>query len=642
MMSVEVGFLPRSERARGWLSLMRLGPVASAFRTRWYFGLRAALSVGIPLLAGVITGHPSWGAVASLGGFAGFYGPGAPRSHRIRMTAGVGLALAVVVPLGSLCAPRAWLAVAFAGSVAATSSFVFLAWQVPPPREYLIVLAALAATGIPAGLTGALRECALVAGGAVVAGVVTVAPTLGRRRALPEGRAITTAWAAVAGALDAAGMPGAEEARASALAGVSQAHEVLTQAQSAPGDSRWRSLAAVQLVLASALSVSIEARSPLDPRWAAAVRGLAERPPDNTGLPPADTGAPPDGAGGPAGLPAAGDHDLPGLRWAIAQAGRILRGQTSGQDVAEAGGRSLPAELRAALSPHAVVLPAALRIGIVVAAGAALGRTLGLGHSYWVGLTAASVLQANNVTFLVRRSLNRVAGTIAGVGLAWIVFAPHPPVIAVAAVAICAQFAAEVMMPVLYGLAVTFVTVVALAVYDLAASGAGIGEAVGARLLDTLIGAALAVVLRIVLWPRANAIRMPYLQARTLQAATDAFRSRWLGDGPGLGQVQRRLQAELLSLRAVRRDTLADHVATPASADYVTPVIDELAILALGVPFDRPVPPRPDAEALLRRLDELTGALQTRTPPPDDDEPVTLPGYPRTEAAVNLLGSVIE
>jgi uncharacterized membrane protein YccC len=629
MMSVEVGFLPRSERARGWLSLMRLGPVASAFRTRWYFGLRAALSVGIPLLAGVITGHPSWGAVASLGGFAGFYGPGAPRSHRIRMTAGVGLALAVVVPLGSLCAPRPWLAVAFAGSVAATSSFVFLAWQVPPPREYLIVLAALAATGIPAGLSGALRECALVAGGAVVAGVVTVAPTLGRRRALPEGRAIATAWAAVAGALDAAGMPGAEEARGSALAGVSRAHEVLTQAQTAAGDPRWRFLAAVQLVLASALSVSIEARSPLDPCWAAAVRRLAERPPDGTGA--------------PAGLPAAGDHDLPGLRWAIVQAARILRGQTSGQDVAEAGGRSMPAELRAALSPHAVVLPAALRIGIVVAAGAALGRTLGLGHSYWVGLTAASVLQANNVTFLVRRSLNRVAGTIAGVGLAWIVFAPHPPVIAVAAVAICAQFAAEVMMPVLYGLAVTFVTVVALAVYDLAASGAGIGAAVGARLLDTLIGAALAVVLRIVLWPRANAIRMPYLQARTLQAATDAFRSRWLGDGPGLGQVQRRLQAELLSLRAVRRDTLADHVAaTPGSADYVTPVIDELAILALGIPFDRPVPPRPDAEALLRRLDELTGALQTRTPPPDDDEPVTLPGYPRTEAAVNLLGSVIE
>src|ERR1700744_1374741 len=97
----------------------------SAFRPRLYIGLRGALNIGIPLLAGVIAGRPSWGAVASLGGFAGFYGPNAPRSQRIRMAAGGGAALAVVVPLGRLGAPRAWLAVAFAAGVAATSSFVF-------------------------------------------------------------------------------------------------------------------------------------------------------------------------------------------------------------------------------------------------------------------------------------------------------------------------------------------------------------------------------------------------------------------------------------------------------------------------------------------------------------------------------------
>jgi uncharacterized membrane protein YccC len=629
MTTMGVRFLPRRKQDRGWLSLMRLGLAGSAFRTRSYIGLRAALNIGIPLLAGVVTGHPSWGAVASLGGFAGFYGPSAPRSRRIRMAAGVGIALAVVVPLGSLCAPRAWLAVAFAGGVAATSSFVFLAWQIPPPREYLIVLAALAATGIPVGLTGALRECALVAAGAVVAGMVTAVPTLGRRRAWPEVRATATAWAAVAGVLAAAGTPGAAEARGHALASASQANEVLTQARVAPADVRWRSLAAAQLVLASALSVSIEARSPLDPRWAASVRRLAQLPPGE--------------GSGAAALPVAGDPDLPGLRWAMGQAGRSLRGRASDQDEGGSGSRAMLGELRAALSPHAVVLPAALRIGVIVAAGAALGRALGLDHSYWIGLTAASALQANNVTFLIRRSLNRVAGTIAGVGLAWIVFAPHPPVIAVVAVAVCAQFAAEVLMPFLYGLAVTFVTVVALSVYDLATAGAGIGAAVGSRLLDTLIGAALAIVLRVVLWPRANATRLPYLQARTLRAAQEAFGGRWLGDGPSLERVQRRLQTELLNLRAVHRDVLADRVgATPASADHVTPVIDELAVLALGVPFDRPGPARADGEALVRRLGQLADALQTQTSPPDIGEPITLRGYPRTAAAVNLLGSVIQ
>jgi hypothetical protein len=41
--------------------------LGDAFRTRWYAGLRAALSVGIPLLIGVSVGRASWGALASIG-----------------------------------------------------------------------------------------------------------------------------------------------------------------------------------------------------------------------------------------------------------------------------------------------------------------------------------------------------------------------------------------------------------------------------------------------------------------------------------------------------------------------------------------------------------------------------------------------
>lgn len=48
------------------------------FGTRWPIGLRASLMVGIPLLADVAVGRTSWGAVASMGAFAGFYGPVRP------------------------------------------------------------------------------------------------------------------------------------------------------------------------------------------------------------------------------------------------------------------------------------------------------------------------------------------------------------------------------------------------------------------------------------------------------------------------------------------------------------------------------------------------------------------------------------
>ena len=602
--------------------------LGEAFRARWYVGLRAGLSVGVPLLVGVAAGRPTWGALASIGGFAGFYGPDTPYRHRVRLVAGVGAALAVVVPVGSLCAPQAWLSVVFAGMVAAVSSFVCLALRVPPPREYLIVLAALAATGIPAGLMEALRECALVAGGALIAGLITMAPALGRRRVIPQMRALSRAWEAVAGVLNAAGTPSAARARACAVAEMSYTREVLRQARTDADDMYLRSLAAAEIVLASALSVSIDACATLDPCWAAATRGLGTLPPDTA----------------PAQETSADDAGLRGLRRALEAARRILlRDSRSGQDVTELERQGVAERLRDALSPRAVVVPAAARIGIVVAVGAGLGRALGLDHSYWVGLTAAAVLQASNVTLLLRRSLRRLAGTIAGVALAGAVFALHPAVITIAIVAILAQFTAEVVMRASYGLAVTFVTVIALCVYDLAVPAAATSAAVGARVLDTAIGAALAIMLRLVLWPRAAGARMPQVQAQTLRTVAIVFRSRWLSDQTGLKRAQRHLQEQLLNLRTIAEDMLADQI-TGSSAprlDQVTLAIDELAMLALGMPFGRTRPARPAAEALVTRLEQLARAVDNRKPPPDAHRPVELPGYPRTQAATELLASAI-
>ena len=207
----------------------RLG-LGEAFHTRWYIGLRAALSVGIPLLAGVAAGRPSWGALASMGGFAGFYGPDTPYRHRIRLIAGVGLALAIVVPLSSLSASRAWLSVSLCGVLAGAAAFAGLALRVPPPREYLILLAMLAATGIPAGGVAALRECALVAAGAAIGGLISQAPMLGGRRAVPETRALAQAWDSVHDVLATAGTPAAARSRGRAVAAMNYACETLRQA----------------------------------------------------------------------------------------------------------------------------------------------------------------------------------------------------------------------------------------------------------------------------------------------------------------------------------------------------------------------------------------------------------------------------
>ncbi|HXP57356.1 MAG TPA: hypothetical protein VN847_20485, partial [Streptosporangiaceae bacterium] len=340
--------------------------LTEAFATRWPVGLRAGLSVGIPLVAGALSHHASDGALASIGSFAGFYGPDAPYRHRLRLVAGVGVALTVLVPLGSLCAATAWLSVLLIGLVAATASFACLALRVPPPREYLIVLGVLAATGIPAGLTAAVREAALVAAGAVISGVITMAPALGRGRDRPQQRALAQAWSAVRHVLQTAGTPEARAARRQAVADVARAREVLDQAgpadttDRAGGETMLRSLAAAGVALASALSVSHDAREPLDPRWVATAGRLGP------------------GDGPPFHISDRKGSDLPGWRWALQAARRIEQGDDSELDVTRLPRPSARARLRAALNPDAVIVTSAARIGIAVAAGAAVGQALGL------------------------------------------------------------------------------------------------------------------------------------------------------------------------------------------------------------------------------------------------------------------------
>jgi uncharacterized membrane protein YccC len=630
--------------------------LTEAFASRWPFGLRAGLSVGIPLVAGALSHHASDGALASIGSFAGFYGPDAPYRHRIRLVAGVGVALTVLVPLGSLCAATAWLSVLLIGLVAATASFACLALRVPPPREYLIVLGVLAATGIPAGLAGALREAALVAAGAVIGGLITLAPALGRGRERPQQLALAQAWAAVRHVFQTAGTAGAAAARSQAVTDLARSREVLAQAGAAGGAGRagqyamLRSLAAAEVALASALSVSHDAREPLDPRWLETVGQL-----------------------GPGDLPPfhisnRKGSDLPGLRWALQAARRIQQGQDSEQDVTRLPRPSARARLRAALNPNAVIVTSAARIGIAVAAGAALGRVLGLGHAYWVGLTAAAALQANSVTFLVRRAASRVAGTLAGVVLAWAVFTSNPTVLVVAVMATVAQFIGETIIRASYGLAVVFVTVLALSIYDLGDPRAQIGAALGARALDTALGAALVVLLRLVLWRRAAAARVPQALASTLRAVAEVFRIRWLSDPPGDPvPAQARLTQRLLRLRTLTMDARADRIPGTAMAHpgQTELAVEELAMLALGVPFGRPRPPRPEAEALVTRLEELARRLAggpgpevaggpgpevaggpgpevAGGPPGAAGRPLQLAGYPQTRAATELLASALD
>jgi uncharacterized membrane protein YccC len=275
----------------------------------------------------------------------------------------------------------------------------------------------------------------------------------------------------------------------------------------------------------------------------------------------------------------------------------------------------------------------------------AAGRALGLGHAYWIGLTAAAVLQGSNLMITRRRVVHRLAGTLIGVGLAFAVLGWHPPIWLVVIAVAFFQGLVELAIATNYGVAVAGITVLALLLFDVAASGAEtITITIGSRLADTVIGAVLALVLRQVLWPGATLRRLPGAQALTLQATSRVLAEAWAQrpDPQPLADRRRALQGSLAVLRAVDADAAADTGLASRSTDAAWPVsagIEELARLALSWPAYRPRPEPAQAAELRHHLEELASAI-TEARPPGTTIPA-LPGQPLTAAATAALTSAV-
>jgi uncharacterized membrane protein YccC len=179
----------------------------------------------------------------------------------------------------------------------------------------------------------------------------------------------------------------------------------------------------------------------------------------------------------------------------------------------------LPAKRRLGAMIRAVTTPAAAangaRIGLCL--GVATAATVWMHaptHSFWLPLTVAVIVRPEYASVFVR-TVNRVCGTLIGALLAAVVLAAGPSPVWVAAVAALALGFAVLSAPKLYGLSVIGVTASAL----LSASIGHIDPFVaGLRLLDTVVGALVAIIFGYLLWPGAR--RVP--SAARLDAALRA------------------------------------------------------------------------------------------------------------------------
>ncbi len=152
--------------------------------------LRAAVSVGVPLLILWLTGHLSWAMYAAFGAFTAVYGRNLAGGPRLRMQARVGVFLTLSVLLGvvvGLSEARTWLAVPVATAVAGAAAAVSDRQQWHPPGPLFAVFAFAACASVPSVLPDVVSALLVAAASATWAVLLGGLGTWLRAQAVPRG-----------------------------------------------------------------------------------------------------------------------------------------------------------------------------------------------------------------------------------------------------------------------------------------------------------------------------------------------------------------------------------------------------------------------------------------------------------------------
>ncbi len=190
----------------------------------------------------------------------------------------------------------------------------------------------------------------------------------------------------------------------------------------------------------------------------------------------------------------------------------------------------------------------AIRAALAIGTGYALAVALPWGtHDYWILLTITVVLRGSLAQTVERRNA-RVAGTLVGGLLAWVLLSTHAPPLLMLLVVTLAQGVAHAFAIRRYLVTAVAVTVLALVQAHQLSTGTNPTIDLLERLADTLIGTALAWAFSYVL-PSWERMQIPALVARVLAA-----QARHARVALGLGQLHAVDNEPELLWRLARRE----------------------------------------------------------------------------------------
>jgi uncharacterized membrane protein YccC len=605
----------------------------------WPEMARAALAICVPLSVSFAAGRPTLGVLPATGGLLGTMadagGPYLSRVKRVCSAAVFGGAAGLTI--GAVTHGHGWVAVVALVVVAGVSGLLSARGDIGSVTG----LQLLVYTSLGAGPVGALRPVWHTAAGflvGVVWALILILPGWLRAPYGREQRDVAAVYDALAGLLRSVGGGDFTAARQALTTALNTAYdEVLTARSTATGLNRQRArllaaLNASHLMAEATVAVGLAGTRP-PPLVIDVVSRLADA---------IRTGAP------PPMIPPAWDESaaMLTLRDSMADAARALSRQWY---------HAWPAAGRApAAGPVNWIFT--LRLMACMGAAGVVSEVLPLQRSYWVPLTVAIVFKPDYGSVFARalqRGIGTVVGAVAGAVLLVLVHGTWL-LIPFGVLAALLPFGRSRN----YGLLATFLTPLVVVLIDLLNPGGW--RLAEDRLIDTLIGCAIVLLIGFAPWPMSWYSHLPLRYAR---AALDVCRymQEALGgsgdsgvSGPDLGggappvrsRMRRSTYRALADLRAEFQRTMSEPPSISRRATAWWPavialeqVMDAITATALAVSRGGVRLPESGVRQLCDALGAVseaaaTGSALAKAPELPDDETLR----PVTDAVRALLG----
>ncbi|MFF1325844.1 MULTISPECIES: FUSC family protein [Streptomyces] len=464
----------------------------------WPAVVRAAVAIALPLAIGLAVDRPFYGALASMGALNGVISDTAA-AYRVRIPtiAIPQLFGAVGVTVGALVYGRGWVAVAAVTGVALVSGMISTIGAVASASGLVLLLTCVVGAGLPMPGEWWLAPLLMAGGGLLVLLLALLAWPL--RSGVPERAAVADTYRKVAALLTAVDGDAQDydDARHAVTQSLNQSYDIVL-AHRARHHGRSPELARL-LAQLNAITPVVEAAPAarlsgirLPPEIPEAVRHLAS--------------AVETGYTGPTGLktPVPATETARAVDHALRHAAEVVATpDVDPRGIDDRLGRPAALSIRAARAARNVALSAAswrygLRLALCIGIAQVLVSIIAVPRSYWVALTITFVLKPDFGS-VFSRALLRALGTVAGLVVAAAVLAEVPrgwwdvPVLLILAPLIPA------LTPRGYGYQTAAITPVILLLSDvLNRQGTGL---LLPRLVDSLIGCAIALVAGYLLWP---------------------------------------------------------------------------------------------------------------------------------------------